>query len=296
MKKFNLRKKILALTLTAITMFSTVTGILPGGVVHAADATSGTYYGIDWDMDADGNLTLEGGTCTYTKGTKWSSADVKTVKCEGNIVCNDNFCKELFYYHENLVSADVSGFDTSNVTKMKDMFHNCTGLTSLDLSSFDISTVTSATMLTGCNGLEVLTTPKTVGTIDINLPLTMCDDNGNQYTLLNSSNTNMTLYLCINGSCYGVPYTYYKNTETVVLHEGVATKTSGNYRFPITTKVVKTDGHVVMNNAFCAYGPFSYIPNAEIIDLSNVDTSNVTNMTGMFNGCKKIAILKYIKF
>lgn len=485
MKNFNLRKKILALTLAAITMFSTVTGILPGGVVHAADATSGTYYGINWDMDADGNLTLEGGTCTYTKGTKWSSADVKTVKCEGNIVCNDNFCKELFYYHENLVSADVSGFDTSNVTtmekmfsicsgltsldvsnfntsnvknmsymfsncsgltslnisnfdtsnvtdmygmfrcckklialdvsnfntskvtdmggmfddcnsltaldisnfdtsnvtdmismfsycknltslnvsnfntsnvtrmdhmfkgcenltsldlsnfdtsnvifmelmfygckgltsldvssfdtskvtRMKEMFERCSSLVSLDLSSFDISNANSTVdILTNCNGLEVLTTPKAVGTNEINLSVTMCDDNGNQYiinsqhTTLNSSNTNMTLYLCINGSCYGVPYTYYKNTETVVLHEGVATKTSGNCRFPITTKVVKTDGHVVMNNAFCAYGPFSYIPNAENIDLSNVDTSNVTNMTGMFNGCKKLQSLNISSF
>ena len=43
---------------------------------------------------------------------------------------------------QNLISLDLSGFDTSNVTNMSNMFDGCTNLTNLDLSGFDTSNVT----------------------------------------------------------------------------------------------------------------------------------------------------------
>jgi surface protein len=43
----------------------------------------------------------------------------------------------MFSRCESLISLDLSGFNTSNVTDMTWMFERCSSLQSLDLSSFD---------------------------------------------------------------------------------------------------------------------------------------------------------------
>ena len=48
----------------------------------------------------------------------------------------------MFSNCSNLMSLDVSGFDTGNVTNMMYMFADCSGLTSLDVSGFDTGNVT----------------------------------------------------------------------------------------------------------------------------------------------------------
>ena len=314
------------------------------------DTGTGNYYGIDWTLDAEGNLILHAGTATdhiTSAPTKWDNTIVKTVTTDGPIIIkSNNFCPALFQncaaesidlsefdtssvtsmpamfqncsnlkslnissfdtskvtqmpymfaYCSSLESLDLSNFDTSNVTVMPFLFTGCTKLKNLDLSSFEINTSVTPNMFSGIIDLECLKTPKSVTSSISFAPITMCDDNGTQYTELNSENTNKTLTLCINDVCYGIPYTYYKSTETIVLHEGVATDVPGDF-FSDTTKIVKTDGHIVANNAFCCFGPFSHIPNAEIIDLANVDTSNVTNMNGMFYDCKKLRSLNISNF
>lgn len=50
-------------------------------------------------------------------------------------------CSYMFYQRSELVSIDLSLFDTSNVTNMNSMFESCTTLTSLDVSSFDTTNV-----------------------------------------------------------------------------------------------------------------------------------------------------------
>ena len=49
----------------------------------------------------------------------------------------------LFYGITNVLSLDVSNFDTSNVEKMNYMFANNTNLVSLDLSNFITDKVTT---------------------------------------------------------------------------------------------------------------------------------------------------------
>ena len=56
-----------------------------------------------------------------------------------------------------LASLDLSGWNTSCVTKMLCMFYGCSGLTSLDVSGWDISRVRSTgSMFSGCSGLASL--------------------------------------------------------------------------------------------------------------------------------------------
>ena len=58
------------------------------------------------------------------------------------------------YYNKNLKFlgfADLSNFDTSNVTNMEGMFYECYSLISIDLSNFETSNVTNmAGMFHGC--------------------------------------------------------------------------------------------------------------------------------------------------
>ena len=63
--------------------------------------------------------------------------------------------------HGQITSLNMSGFQTSKVTKMSGMFCGCSALTSLDLSSFDTSNVTDmsymfGTVFYGCEKLTAL--------------------------------------------------------------------------------------------------------------------------------------------
>ena len=60
----------------------------------------------------------------------------------------------MFNFCENLNALDLSNFDTTNVYDMSYMFGNCENLTTLDLSSFDTSNVTSIhNMFDSCSNL-----------------------------------------------------------------------------------------------------------------------------------------------
>ena len=63
----------------------------------------------------------------------------------------------MFYGCKNLLTLDVSKFDTSNVTTMIWMFGMCTNLTTLNLSNFNISNVkTMSGIFEGCVNLKTL--------------------------------------------------------------------------------------------------------------------------------------------
>jgi len=50
----------------------------------------------------------------------------------------------MFSNCENLVSLDLSSFNTNNVTNMRDMFNGCSSLNDLNLSSFKITSIKKA--------------------------------------------------------------------------------------------------------------------------------------------------------
>lgn len=64
----------------------------------------------------------------------------------------------MFSYCYKLTELDLSSFNTGNVTKMDSMFRECTGLTSLDLSNFDDTSnvIDMGNMFNGCTSLEEL--------------------------------------------------------------------------------------------------------------------------------------------
>ena len=146
----------------------------------------------------------------------------------------------IFNGCSSLTNLDLSEFDTSQVTKMDYMFQNCSSLASLDLSSFDTSQVTSMTdIFYGCSALEALD----LSNFDVSKILSM------DYMFKDCSSL--------------------KNLDL-----------SGF----VTSKLVS------MGNMF--YGCSSLSD----LDLSGFDTSKVTSMGSMFNGCSALKTLDLSSF
>lgn len=139
-----------------------------------ADATivhSGKDGDLDWSIDSDGLLTISG-TGNYT-GKKFELKSglnsfymdtlpqwyeykdaIKSAVVKVSAITRTD---KMFYGCSNMVSIDLGGFDTSNVTHMYSMFYGCSSLTSLDVSDFDTSKVNNMhSMLDGCSNLQKL--------------------------------------------------------------------------------------------------------------------------------------------
>ena len=123
-----------------------------------ASGTSGT---CTWEIDAAGNLVVQptsgsSGTLGDVVYQPWNQyvEDIRTVRIEQGVVAPESTF-EMFAGCLQLVSADLSGLNTSNVTHMVSMFSGCSSLTSLDLSGFDTSNVgLMSAMFYGCTSLE----------------------------------------------------------------------------------------------------------------------------------------------
>ena len=66
-------------------------------------------------------------------------------------------CTGMFHYLNNIISIDLSNFDSSQVTNFETMFYNCTSLKSINLNNINTSSVESmGWMFYNCNSLETL--------------------------------------------------------------------------------------------------------------------------------------------
>ena len=91
-----------------------------------------------------GDFILQNSTIEEIRSFKTGTNSLKTAR---NMFSN---CKQL-------LSVDLSGFNTKNITNMNSMFNGCSSLTSLDVSNFDTSNVTSMdSMFNGCSSLTTL--------------------------------------------------------------------------------------------------------------------------------------------
>ena len=237
----------------------------------AMAASSGTYRDIDWTLDDNGLLTLgNGGTQTISEGysgARWSPNSVKSVQCYGRIVCASDM-KSFFYGHKNMVSADLSGFDTSGVILMGannisnvGMFQDCTSLTSLNLSGWNTSNVTDMFMMfSGCNNLASLD----VSGFDTSKVTSMgrMFENCKNLTVIDVSRWDTS-----------------KVTNMRYMFYNCSSLTSLNVSGFNTSNVINMD--------LMFYG----CKNLGLLDVSGWDTSNVTNMYSMFYECNSLTSL-----
>ena len=95
-----------------------------------------------WGIDENGNLLIDSGLAAGTdeEGAPWQGFEdvIKSVIASRDVRFPDGASLSgLFRGCRKMVKADLSGFDTSNVTSMGSMFEGCANLSELDISSFD---------------------------------------------------------------------------------------------------------------------------------------------------------------
>ena len=236
-------------------------------------------------------------------------------------VTNMNY---MFLSCENLVSLNISSFNTSNVKEMKGMFEHCTNLTSLDLSNFDTSNVTHITSMFGY--CEKLTTID-LSNFDTNNVINM------DYMFMHSGLTNIDVGANWNTDNKSIvamfsdcPATYLIRTEenakiyVKLYNDGTLAFTATDKKIAGKT-VVKEYGdigkkeftrsipweeekaQITQINIVDAIAPriikywFKGLTNLQGIDnISNLNTSKVTNMSYMFDGCKNLTNLDFSSF
>ena len=95
-----------------------------------------------WGIDENGNLIIDGGAAADLgdEGAPWKGFEdaITSVVATREISFPEgSSLAGLFRGCRKLIKADLSGFDTSGVTRMDSMFEGCAHLTELDISSFD---------------------------------------------------------------------------------------------------------------------------------------------------------------
>ena len=158
----------------------------------------------------------------------------------------------MFGYMYGLTSLSISNFNTSQVTVMRDMFSNMRNLTSLSLTNFDTSKVTDMRAMFGyMYGLS---------------SLNLSNFDTSQATDMNSMFAGMSL-TSLNLSNFDTS----KVTDMGSMFYNMRNLTSLNLTNFDTSKV--TDMSDMFSNMF----------NLTTLDISNFDTSNVVDMGGMFS-------------
>ena len=121
--------------------FSQITILINGGGEQTILGESGCYLSVSFNH-IPSRILVNGILQNYTG---------KTVKNLDNKINNITMiwdyqltnCNNMFMELNNIISIDLSKFDSSKVTSMGCMFFGCTSLHSLDLSNLDASLVTS---------------------------------------------------------------------------------------------------------------------------------------------------------
>ena len=233
------------------------------------------------EYTTDRRLTVPGSAYIGEKTYKvvlskdiWERSDVQELYFEQGVYLPED-CSDLFQY-DSLEKIDLSGL---NVTEAADM----------------------RTMLTGCKNLTTIVVPKGVS-LDSYLPGLFVDENGNNYISLPTNVSESFTITKTDTDGWLSDYDFYIAGNKIVLtgYHGNASDLTvpgsaviGNTNYAIVeitpeidwgeTETVRhlsfANGVVVPEDCsglFDTYGPVS-------IDMSNIDTSHVTNMSNMFS-------------
>ena len=227
-----------------------------------------------------------------------------------------------------LTSLDLSHFNTQNVTTMMSMFSGCSGLTSLDLSHFNTQKVTDVSrMFSDCSALATISSntawqcpqsekmfagctklkgavPYDQNKTDVTMAnpetgyFTRSNDGGVEaYVAQSADKTTLTFYYddqraTRTGTTWGFEktkvdefkYTYFPWTGTVLTPDETAT-------------------HVVFDSSFRDFHPtstaylfFNCRALEQIEGLEYLNTSEVTDMSSMFNECVRLTSLNVKNF
>ncbi len=256
-----------------------------------AETTEATNIasGTGWYLDRAGCLHLTGKIEEI--GWKDYKSNIITVIAEtGSSLGQDG--RKVFMDCNNLVSADLSKLDTSNVLDMSDMFNGCYSLTTLDVSTWDTSHVAHfIRMFYDCTVLTTLD----VSEWDMSGAIFIDDMFGECRAL-----TTLDVSKWRTPHLYSATYTFFRCRKLTTLDvsnwdTSNVTDMSGIFDGCEAVKeldVSKWDTSNVtrMGKMFmCCYSVTE-------LDVSKWNVSNVTSMQNMFNECSALSELDVSKW
>lgn len=219
-------------------------------------------------------------TITVTKGNPADGIDIsekqdRTVlatideNADGYVYLNNAYlisANKMFFGCNDLVSLDMTNFDTSRITNMDYMFGGCIALASLDVSNFDTSNVTSmGAMFSNCTTLPSL-----------------------DLSSFDTSKVAVTNHMF--WACFGLRSLDLSGFDTSSLEDM-------GYMFLYCSGLKSLDiSGFDTSNVTNMEGVFSGCYNLSNFDLSGFNTSNVTNMSWMFEECYGLTILDISSF
>ena len=156
------------------------------------------------------------------------------------------------HYETDILSLNLSNFDTSKVTDMHDMFFNMVHLTTLNLSNFDTSQVTNMSSM--FYGMHILTS------------LNLSNFDTSKVTDMNNMFSDMASLTTLDLSNFDTS----KVTTMRYMFSNMSNLTTLNLSNFNTSKVTDMSGM------------FSNAANLTTLDLSSFDTSQVTDMSFIF--------------
>ena len=228
----------------------------------------------------------------------------------------------MFAYCNNLTELDLSNWDTSNVTSMTFMFNDCKSLTHVNMSNIIFGEAEVYRMFSGCSNLDVLdlsgsdlrniispiymfygSTPNTIIMNDcdcksieiMQMVLTYegVKDTINFITNIDCNNHDNDVIFTYSGESVTF-YPNYANTAMSssyfeeIANSGNSTDNGdGTYTYTYYTKL-----DYVYSSCYRMFGGCKNIIN--FIHLPN--TSNVSNMSYMFNACRSLTSLDLSSF
>lgn len=228
----------------------------------------------------------------------------------------------MFRTCNSLTSLDLSSFNTSKVTNMSSMFYICPSLTSIEgLSNLNTSNVTDMSMMFyNCNSLTssiTIMNPNITSYTEMfsgcstssDAEFTIYYGNTSTRTLVQrmantkSSNSNVIWRSGIVYKRYEIGYPVASDVVAIMYDDHVF-EFSGSgdiQKFTSSTipwytyrtspqSVLFKHGNTIKPTSTEAL--FYSLVNVTKIDLSNFDTSNVTNMSNMFGACSKLNTLE----
>ncbi|MCD5014695.1 BspA family leucine-rich repeat surface protein [Enterococcus faecalis] len=198
----------------------------------------------------------------------------------------------MFSSCSKLTSLDLSSFNTSQVTSMEGMFSGCSGLTSLDVSKFDTSAVTSMEgMFSGCSSLSSLDVSK-FNTSQVTSMTSMFNGCSSLSSLDVSNFVTGAVTSMINmfngcSSLSSLDVSKF-NTSAVTSMESMFAGCSGLTRLDVSKFVTK--------KVLSTSNMFADCSGLTRLNVSNFDTSAVLNMSAMFANCSGLTSLDVSRF
>ena len=210
-----------------------------------------------------------------------------------------------------LTSLDLSNFNTEKVESMGNMFEGCSALTSLDLSNFNTKKVRYMnSMFQACSALTTIYVSDEFVTTKVSIGSDMFSGCTNLKGY-DSSKTDHTFANCGTDGYFtpGCAYAEFDNATGTLTFRYKGVKPEGAYglnegrNLPDWNNLRTNVKKVVFDASFASarptncYGWFKDFTNLTTIEgFEYLNTENVTNMTGVFNGCSALTSLDLTNF